>query len=381
MVPVHISTQVAARVRRFARGLRTEGATPARRAAAAAAGVCIGCLPFYGLHLAMSYALAWLFGLSRLTVYLFANISNPVMAPLLVFIELQVGGFVRRATWYPATFADLRLLQPATVAADLLAGAAVVGPLLGLGVGLVVYARLRRRAAPGLFDQLAWRAADRYIEGSFTGWEFARGKLRGDPVYRAALSQARLPSGGALVDFGCGQGLMLALLVEASQAAQRGEWPPPSPPSFDRLLGVEPRRHVAALARLALGDAAEIHAVDGRVFAFPPCTAILLFDVLQMMPPADQTQVLARARAALAPGGVLLVREADAASPRFWRVRLGNRAKALVTGAWRQPLCYRSASDWTAHFTALGFAVERVESGRPGAFGNVLFRLALPPAA
>lgn len=380
MEPAPSPTPAAARARRFARDLRTEAATPARRAAAVGLGVCIGCSPFYGLHLALSYGLAWLFGLSRLTVYLFANISNPFVAPFLVFAEVQVGSLVRRGTFYPVTLEAMRAMRPWTFGADLLVGAAVVGTLLGLGLGLAVYQGLRRRPVPDLFERLALRAADRYVDGSFTGWEFGRGKLRGDPVYRAALCDARLPSGGTLVDFGCGQGLMLALLVETRAAFAAGEWPQPAPPAFDRLIGVEPRPNVAALARLALGGAAEIHEIDGRAFAFPPCSVVLCFDVLHMMPPADQARLLRRMGDALGPGGVLLVREADATSPRFWRVRVGNRVKAIVTGAWRQPLCFRGADTWAALFTSLGFAVERV-AGDGGAFGNVLFRLTRPPAA
>ena len=375
-----LPSPAVARVRRFARELRTEAATPVRRAVAAGVGVFVGCTPFYGLHLALSYALAWALGLSRLTVYLFANISNPLVAPFLVFTEVQVGSLVRRGAWYPVTVEALRAIDPWTFGADLLVGAAVVGATLGVGLGLTVYLGLRRRAGPDPFERLALGAADRYVDGSFTAWEFARGKLRADPVYRAALTAARLPSGGTLVDFGCGQGLMLTLLIEAAEAWSTGDWSAPPPPMFDRLVGVEPRPNVVRLARLASGDAAEIHAIDGREFVFPPSTAVLCFDVLHMMPLDDQARLLTRMRDALVPEGVLLVREADAASPRFWRVRVGNRAKALVTGAWRQPLCFRRADEWTALFVATGFVVERV-AGESGAFGNVLFRLSRAPGA
>lgn len=381
MAPESSPSPAVARARRFARLLRTEADTPARRAAAVGAGVFIGCTPFYGFHLALSYAVAWALGLSRLTVYLFANVSNPLVAPFLVFAEVQAGSFVRRGAPYPVTLDALGAMSPWTFGADLLVGAAAIGTLLGLGMGLTVYAGLRRRPAPGLFERVALRAADRYVEGSVTAWEFGRAKLRTDPVYRAALCDARLPSGGTLVDFGCGQGLMLALLLEGRDAAAAGEWTGPAPPVFDRLIGVEPRANVARLARLATGVDAEILEIDGRVFEFPPSTAVLCFDVLQMMPPADQARLLARARAALVPGGVLLVREADAAAPRFWRVRAGNRVKALTTGAWRQTLSYRRAGDWIALFASLGFAVESVGIERGGAFDNVLFRLSLPPAA
>lgn len=83
-----------------------------------------------------------------------------------------------------------------------------------------------------------------------------------------------------------------------------------------------------------------------------------------------------RRAASLAPGGVLLIREADAAAgDRFVRVRIGNRLKAIVTGAWRQPLCYRRADEWTALFTRLGLDATPVASSARGHFGNVRFRV------
>src|SRR5688500_15400936 len=116
------------------------------------------------------------------------------------------------------------------------------------------------------FALLAERVARRYAGSSAIGARFARGKLLGDPVYRQVLDL--LPSGGALVDIGCGQGLMLALVVEAGA------------PRFDRLIGIETRRNVAALARAALRERAEIIHADVRTMNLEDCTAALLFDVL-----------------------------------------------------------------------------------------------------
>ena len=319
--------------------------------------------------------------MNRLTVYLAANISNPFVLPFLVLAEVQVGALLVRGQMHALTVQAIRSTEPWSFGLDLLVGAAAVGAVLGGLAGGVTYAALRTRRRDS-FDELVGAAADRYLATSLIGWEFGRAKLRSDPVYRHALLGGVLPAGGVLVDVGCGQGLMLALLIEAAGRVAGGTWPAgqPVPPVFSELIGLEPRAGVAALARDATAGAAHIVAGDARTFAFPPCGAMLFLDVLQMLPRADQESVLGHARTQLAPGGVILVREADAsAGRRFLLVRVGNRLKALVTGAWRQSLCYRRRDEWLALFQRLGFDAVTCRTDAPGHFGNVLFRLTVRP--
>ena len=75
---------VTSRLRRVVWELRTEGAGPAREAAAIGLGVFIGCSPLYGFHLLLCLAVGWCLGLNRLKMYLAANISNPFVAPFLL---------------------------------------------------------------------------------------------------------------------------------------------------------------------------------------------------------------------------------------------------------------------------------------------------------
>ena len=89
----------AGQMRRLMRDLRTEASGPGREAVAVGLGVFIGCLPFYGFHLLMCLAAGWLLRLNRLKLYVAANISNPLMAPLLILVGAagRCAGAARRA--------------------------------------------------------------------------------------------------------------------------------------------------------------------------------------------------------------------------------------------------------------------------------------------
>jgi uncharacterized protein (DUF2062 family) len=365
------------RVRRLFAGLRTEGAGAAREAAAIGVGVFIGCLPFYGFHLLMCWVAGWFLRLNRLKVYVAANISNPFFAPTLLFVELQLGAWLRRGAFHPLTIETARTTGMTVFGIDILFGSVVLGAALGGALTTATYFTLRGSAADEIFLELVRRATDRYVETSITAWEFARGKLRGDPLYRAAVCGAILPSGGTLVDVGCGQGLTLALLAEARRAFREGWWPAgPPPPEFDRMIGIETRPRVAKVARFALAADAQIVEADARTWESPPCRVMLFFDVLHMMPAASQEELIAASAARLEPGGVMLVREADASAGwRFTAVRLGNRFKALAFGAWRQPFHFRTAEDWVRLFASHGLLAEVRPMGEGTPFGNVLLRV------
>lgn len=180
-----------------------------------------------------------------------------------------------------------------------------------------------------------------------------------------------------MLDIGCGQGLMLALLAEAERLARGGLAPPGRRfPCFERMVGIEMRAHRARLARAALGSDADIIEGDARSEWGGAYRTILFFDVLHMMPKADQDAVLSAAVRALEPGGVILVREADASAGwRFRAVQIGNRLTALTSKAWRQELVFRTVDEWRECFVRLGLDVEEAPAGTGTPFANYLFRL------
>jgi uncharacterized protein (DUF2062 family) len=375
---------VTSRLRRAVWELRTEGGGPAREALAIGLGVFIGCSPLYGLHLIICWVAGWCLQLNRLKMYLAANISNPFVAPVLLLAELQTGAWLRRGEPHSLTLEAVRNLDPWSFGADLIVGSLVVGGVLGAATGIATYLLARAGADDPEFRALAGRAADRYVGTSVMAWEFARGKLKGDPLYRTVLMDSALPSGGTLVDVGCGQGLMLALLAEAADSFKTGGWPASwaAPPVFDRLVGIETRRRVAALAGRALGDAATIIVGDARHHVPKGSRVVLLFDVLHMIPREDQERLLTATAAALDPGGVILVREPDAAAGwRFAAVRMGNGLKAFVTGNWRQTFDFRTLEEWKACFEDLGLEVQARGAGDGTPFANVLFALSVRESA
>jgi uncharacterized protein (DUF2062 family) len=370
-------------LRRLVYELRTEGGTPGRETAAIALGVFIGCLPLYGFHLLICIAAGWLFKLNRLKIYLAANISNPFVAPWLILAEFQAGSWLRRGSFHAITVDTIRNSSVASLGLDLIVGSLAVGTVLAALAAWGTHATLRGFRSDDAFTRLVRRASDRYVRMSITAWEFARGKLRHDPAYRAAVhegllldaSQERASHPRTLVDIGCGQGLLLAVLAEARREVRDGAWAGPPPPVFDRLVGIETRPGVAAIAREALGDEAEILAVDARGQSMPPADAVVLFDVLHLMSAAQQEELLEAVIRSLRPGGAVVIRDADASAGwRFRAVRLGNFLKALAIGRWRQEFHFRSAAEWVACLDRLGLDALARPMGQGTPFGNVLFR-------
>jgi uncharacterized protein (DUF2062 family) len=369
---------ISVRLRREFHGLRTEGAGPIRETAAVALGVFIGCLPLYGLHLLICWTVGFAFGLNRLKMYLAANVSNPLLAPWLLFAEVQTGAWLRRGSVHPLTLQEIKAAGVVELGLDLLIGSLFVGGVLASVAAAGTYAAVRSTGLDRHFAELVRRAADRYAGASITAWEFARGKLRGDPIYRATLSADVLTSGRMLLDVGCGQGLTLALLAEARRAVDAGTWPPgsPPPPRFERMAGIETRPRVAAIARAALEGDAEIVEADARTLSLEPANAVLLFDVLHLMHPEDQDALLTEMAARLEPGGVVLVREADASAGwRFTAVRLGNRLKAIAFRTGGQSFHPRTEAEWRDCFARRGFTIAVHPMGEGTPFANVLFRL------
>jgi SAM-dependent methyltransferase len=214
-----------------------------------------------------------------------------------------------------------------------------------------------------------YRAAGRFA------WHFARGKLSRDPAFRGLLAHG-LVRDGALVDIGCGQGLLAAWLLAARACHASDAWPAgwPPPPTLSSIAGIELMAVDVERARRALGERARFVAGDMRTVAVPPAETVVLLDVLHYVPIADQDDVLARVRDALAPNGALLLRVGDAAGGFGFRwSNWVDRSALLARGHGWNPLWCRSLDDWLTALRRLGFgAVESRPMSQGTAFANVL---------
>ena len=224
------------------------------------------------------------------------------------------------------------------------------------------------------FRALAQRAARRYPPRDRYARHFAFGKLTGDPAFGHLLAAGCIPPGARLLDLGCGQGLVAALLAAAEETRARGEWPPdrPAPPASVSVTGIELMAREVERARAA-APAAQFTRANIATAEFPPSDVVLILDVLHYLAPAAQSDVLRRVRGALAPRGTLLLRVADAAPTlRFRYTLLVDRVASALRGLGWAPLHCRPVAAWRRELEGLGFAVEALPMSAGTPFANVL---------
>jgi SAM-dependent methyltransferase len=221
-----------------------------------------------------------------------------------------------------------------------------------------------------------YRAAGRFA------WHFARAKLRADPAYPLILEQGLLAHCTCLLDLGAGQGLVAAWLLAARTChalGRPGAWPArwPAPPQIQSYTGIEinpqeVRRARRAFAMAAAAEVRMVHADIGEA-EFGRPDGILLLDVLHYNDFTAQERILGRARAALAPGGVLLVRIGNASGGQaFTLSKALDRSVALLRrGRWL-PLHCRTLTNWQALLSELGFSTRAVAVSHGTAFTNTL---------
>lgn len=236
------------------------------------------------------------------------------------------------------------------------------------------------------FRRIVALAADRYRPAGRTAYHFARGKLAGDPVFAAVLAQGLLSGRRRLLDLGCGQGVLALMLATLEADAAHIDWPaqwPPAPQGL-RVHAVDLRDDAIRAARLAvsgtgLADRYRFDCADIRWIGADPVDAITIFDVLHYLGHAEQEAVIARCVARLEPGGVLLLRVADAAQRLRARWTLLNDALITLLRGGRPRFATREASAWRALLERHGLEVRVQPMSEGTSFANVLLVARKPP--
>jgi SAM-dependent methyltransferase len=171
---------------------------------------------------------------------------------------------------------------------------------------------------------------------------------------------------------------LASLLAECDARAASGPWPAQwgAPPTATRYVGIDAMARDVARAEQALGalpSPPQLLCADMRTAPFPACDVALLLDVLHYVAPAAQDDVLARVRAALAPGGRLLLRVGDRARRvGFVSSQWVDHAVTLARTGRLRPMWGRSLAQWHAALEGLGFRVRTLPMSHGLLFANVL---------
>jgi SAM-dependent methyltransferase/uncharacterized protein (DUF2062 family) len=281
--------------------LRGTPGSAVRAALAVALGLFIGCQPLYGLHFVLVMAVCVPLKLDAVLAYLAANISNPLVAPFLIFSEVEVGAYLTTGRLVAFDVAQARANGALGFARQLLVGGVVVGAglaLCGFAVAWLLASRRGSAAVPesapaAKFAEAVERTRARYENARPAHRYYVAGKLAFDPVFKL-LSE--LPRLGRVLDLGCGRGQLSLLLLELGHATH--------------VTGLDSDVAKIEVARAA-GPEADFRVADVARAELPPADSILLIDVLHYLPVQEQDALLLAAARALRPGGLLLVRELD----------------------------------------------------------------------
>jgi SAM-dependent methyltransferase len=228
-----------------------------------------------------------------------------------------------------------------------------------------------------LEDRLLAVATEPYRQAGRFAHGFAKGKLSGDPAFVQILKRGWIKPHSRVVDIGCGQGLLSALLMATQELHQQGQWPGdwPAAPTHVKVTGIELMASDVQRAREALSaHRAQFDFVVGdmRSAEFGKADHVVILDVLHYVPYEDQNEVLQRVKASLAPAGSLILRIGDAAGGFGFTFSNWVDNVVMFARGHRLPRLYcRSVAQWKEQLESLGFRVTVLPMSEGTMFSNV----------
>ncbi len=198
-----------------------------------------------------------------------------------------------------------------------------------------------------------YRYQGKFIE-QFVFW-----KMKRDPVF-AALDGV-VPRRGHILDLGCGYGLATHWLACFTDART--------------FFGVDYDEDKIRAAQCSAPQHSRIRFEVGDILTcdYPPCDVVLLLDVLHYWVPEKQQLILSRARAALRPGGRLILRDGARAETQAHRRihRWEQFATRFGLNRTQEGLHFQTQPQLEAMLQRAGFARWELKAGA-GNGSNVL---------
>ncbi|HWA76021.1 MAG TPA: DUF2062 domain-containing protein [Polyangiaceae bacterium] len=340
------------------RALRGQG-SPSRLGLSVGVGLFIGCQPLYGLHLPLCLLVCLPFRLDAVVAYLAANISNPLVAPFLLFAEVELGSLLLHGKLVGFDLATARATGIAGFAEQAALGSVLLGAVLAVAGGLLATTIARRSQAASPLALARRRTRERYDATPRAQRFYVAAKLEMDPVLAEI---AELGALGDVIDAGCGRGQLGLCLLELGHAKS--------------VSGFDFDAEKVQVAQTAARGDADFRVGNLLEASFAAADAVLLIDVLHYLTPSEQERVIARASACLRAGGRLVVREADGAPGIRSAVTRGLERVATRVGynrvAPRQALGFRPLAEIVAEMRAQGLVCDFSAAPSGARLGNRL---------
>ena len=219
------------------------------------------------------------------------------------------------------------------------------------------------------------RASQPYRASGLFAWNFAKGKLKGDPAFFGLLEHGLIPDAHRLLDLGCGQGLLASWLLEARTLYESGNWPAqwPAAPRIESIWGLELMPKDVERARAALGTRAEFALGDIRSADFGTSEVVVILDVLHYISYDAQEEALRRIRTSLPAGGTFITRIGDAAGGLpFHCSNWVDRTVFFLRGHRLNRVYCRTLQDWLGVISRSGFTVKQLPMHKGTPFCNIM---------
>ena len=174
--------------------------------------------------------------------------------------------------------------------------------------------------------------------------QFVRWKLRTDPMF--SHLDTIVPRSGFILDLGCGYGVAAHWLLQSTDQRE--------------VLGMDYDEDKVRVAGRSAPDHPRLRFEVRDILegAYPAADVVLLLDVLHYWRPERQAEVLRKARAALRPGGILVLRDAARSEGpgHRWVERWERRAIRIGHNKTEEGLHFRSREELEQALRSAGFS-------------------------